>query len=131
MLGEVANAAADPHHVKAREADSESGHDVEPPIPAMKGGNPVADLRNQLKQSGEDDCDRRDDMDGNREVAHGIAGDDPMRDGFAPGDPISAQGGQAVEGRYFKREEKLADDGHGEPEADGGFQGAVGYGSQV
>ena len=43
-------------------ADGEGGHHVEAPIPAMEYRKALADLRNQLKPSGQDDDDRREKM---------------------------------------------------------------------
>ena len=40
VLGKIANASTNPHHVKAGEADRERGHDVKAPIPAMQEREP-------------------------------------------------------------------------------------------
>src|ERR1700678_1883355 len=84
MLRKIANASTDPRHIKTGKADGECGHNVETPIPAMKDGEAVPDLRNKLKHPGQDDDDGRDQMHGNGEVAHGIARDVAMREVLTP-----------------------------------------------
>ena len=54
VLNKVAHAPTNPRHIQAGKADGESSHDVNTPIPAMKGRCALPDLRNKLNQSRED-----------------------------------------------------------------------------
>jgi len=131
MLRKVANAATDPHHIKTGKADRESGHNVETPIPAMKRGKAIPDLRDQLKYSGENYDDRREKVHGDGEIAHGIARDVTMSYVLTPSMEIPPQRRQTKERRYRKRENRLADEDHEKPTTGCYFQGCVRNGIQV
>src|SRR5882762_10797635 len=98
-LRKVAMTSTDPKHIQAGTAERESGQHEYAPIPAMKCGKAVADLRNKLERSGEDYDDGRENMHGNGEIAHGRARNVPMRHESIPRLEIPPSGRTTVETR--------------------------------
>lgn len=91
----------------------------------MKDRKAVADLRNNLHRSTQDDDDGRDQMYGDGRVAHSIARDVAMRHAFVPRRQIPARRRKPIEHCDRTCEEHLADDGHHKPEANGCLQSRV------
>src|ERR1700687_438606 len=124
-LRKVANASPDPRHIQTGHAERARGQHVDTPVPAMKGGKAIPDLRNQLRRSGEHDDDGRSNVHDDGEIAHTIAGDITMSYKLTPSVEVPPQRRKAIERRYSKREHQLADDDHHKPKAGGCFQRGV------
>src|SRR5579863_1765604 len=131
VLRKIADGSANPSEIKTGGAGDDRNREIDASIPPMKDGETVADLRNELKRSGKHDDGSGGDMDGDRGITHGVAGNESAADEFVPGVVITAQCGKAVKGRDRKGENELAGDGHCKPEAGGGFQGGVRKGSHI
>ena len=106
VLRDVADASADPGHIKTGHAEGDRGQHVKASVPAMKDRKAVTDLWNQLERSGEHDDDGRTNMQRDGEIAHGVAGDVTVSNEFAPAVEIAAQRGDTVERRNGKCEER-------------------------
>src|SRR5258708_34694674 len=91
----------------------------------MKNGKAGADLRNELKRSGEHDDGGGGDVGGDGGITHGVSSNVPAADEFMPRKVVAAQRGKAVEGCHSKGENQLTDEGGHKPEARGSFQAGV------
>jgi hypothetical protein len=129
VLRKVANASPDPSNIKTGNAEGEGGQHINTPVPAMKGGKAVPDLRNQLNRSGEHDDDGRSNVHDDRPVSPG----DPRQITISkpPRMVVAAQRCEPIERRDDKGENQLADDGHHKPKPCGYFQCGVGDGIQI
>jgi hypothetical protein len=91
----------------------------------MKRRKARANLRNKLKHSRDNYDDGRGQMYGDGQIAHGIAGNKPMRYGFTPRMKISSQRGKPIETPNRKGERELPDHNYHNPKPCGCFQRAV------
>src|SRR5206468_256529 len=99
VLRDVANGPADPNHIKTDDADRESGRYVDTPVPAMNGWCAVPDPGDELNRSAGDNHDGQEKMHGDGQIAHGVAGDIPVRHDGVPRREIPLHGRAAIENR--------------------------------
>ena len=92
MLRRVANGSTEPKHVQTGAAERESGHDVDAPQPAMKDGEAVANLRNQLQHSRKDDDRGREHVHADDKIAKRLTGRVAVSHEFIPRLPVPARG---------------------------------------